>query len=124
MYQTGHYVGTTSQFQPISFDVANGEIDNVTSGDVNASCSPAYHLYGGNLDITRWTLGSDGSFDIDWSGPGTVGTFPATFHSAFTGRIQGGIASGTIKQDTNFEAYSVGYQCSSGLVTWTATLSP
>jgi uncharacterized protein with FMN-binding domain len=124
VYQDGHYVGTTSQFQPISFDVTSGQIQNVTSGDVNESCNPPTNLYGGNVDVPQYTLNADGTFDVDWSGNGTVGaSFPSTFHNVVTGRVQGGIASGTIKEDTSFEEYGKGYICSSGLVTWTATLA-
>jgi hypothetical protein len=123
-YQTGHYVGTTSQFQPISFDVTTGQIQNMTTGDVNESCSPQTNIYGNHLNIPQYTLNADGSFDVEWSAQGTIGTFPANYHTVVTGRVQGGIASGTIKIDNSFDAYSVGYVCSSGLVTWTASLSP
>lgn len=123
VYQTGHYVGTTSQFQPISFDITAGQIQNVTSGDINESCSPQTNIYGNHLSIPQYPLNADGSFDDEWSGQGTIGTFPANYHTVVAGRVQGGLASGTIKIDNSFDAYSVGYVCSSGLVTWTATLS-
>ena len=133
VYLTGHYVGTTSQYQPISFDVAQGEIQNMTSGDINASCSPSFSLSGGNLDVPSLSINGDGSFGTSWTYTGTLtetrggnagasATYTET--NMLAGRVQGGIASGTVKEDSSFELFSVGYVCSSGLVTWTATLTP
>jgi hypothetical protein len=131
-FETGHYVGTTSQFQPISFDVTTSGLQNVTSGDVNGSCNPQFNLYGGNLDIPSWPINPDGSFTVKWSYSGAVtvtggrqsgqtGTEQGT--TDFEGRVQGAIAAGTLKEDSTIELASVGYVCSSGLVTWSATLS-
>jgi hypothetical protein len=124
-YESGHFVGTTSQFQPISFDVVAGGIQNLDTGDVNQSCNPPFNLYGGNFQGFSLQLNADGSFQYQSSSSGFVGgSFPATDSYLLTGRVQGGIASGTLKEDTSFDRYSVGYVCSSGLVTWTTTLTP
>lgn len=128
VFQSGHYVGTTSQFQPISFDVADGQIENVTSGDVNGSCNPQFDLFGGQLNIPQWPINGDGSFNVTWSYTGTLtsnsgGSAPYNATTVFTGHVQGASASGTLREDSNFDLYSVGYVCSSGLLTWTATLS-
>ena len=125
VYQTGHYVGSTSQFQPISFDVVAGEIQNLNTGDINQSCHPSFSLYGGNFQNFSVQLNADGSFQYQSSSSGFVGgSFTATDNYMLSGRVQGGIASGTLQEGTSFDRYSVGYVCSSGLVTWTATLGP
>ena len=129
VYQTGHYVGTTSQYQPISFDVTNGQIQNVTSGDINSECSPAAHVSGGNLNISYWSIGSDGSVNATWSWNSTISdssgqTAPEQGTTTFTAHIQGAVAAGTVRDDYSFDLFSVGYVCSSGLVTWNASLAP
>ena len=133
VYQTGHYVGTTSQFQPISFDVILGQIQNVKSGDINSSCNPQFNGYGGNLNITWWAIDADGSVNASWSwnstlsitgGPNAGTSFPEQGTTTFTAHVQGASAAGTVREDFSFDAFSVGYVCSSGLVTWNATLAP
>lgn len=133
LYQTGHYVGTTSQYQPISFDVIRGQIQNGKSGDINASCNPGFSTYGNTLDLTWWTIDADGSVNASWSwtstmsitgGPNAGSSFPEQGTTTFSAHIQGATAAGTIRKDFSFDAFSVGYVCSSGLVTWTATLAP
>jgi hypothetical protein len=56
---------------------------------------------------------------------GTVGgTVAANEHNLIEGRIQGGIASGMLKEDTSFTwTNGTAYSCTSGVVTWTATLT-
>ena len=132
-FESGHYVGTTSQFQPISFAVTALGIQNVTSGDVNGSCNPQFNLYGGNLDISSMAINTDGSFHLSWSWSDTVTVTGGPQHgqagsqqgtTSFDGRVQDAVAAGTLREDSTIDLASVGYACSSDLVTWTASLSP
>jgi hypothetical protein len=124
-----YYVGTTSQFESISFDVGLNGIRNFSVPNVNAGCTPSSHLYGGQLSVPSWPINSDGSFRLAWSGTSTV-TYsgyppsPTTFQNLIEGHVQSSIAAGDFKEDTQYAFNGTSYSCTSRTVTWTATLSP
>jgi len=121
--QDGHYVGTTSNVTPISFDVSlsGTRLTNITSGQINVSCTPFYPLEGGGFsgggDLP---IAADGSFsDTNPSfDAGTIDGVSAVGHSSIQGVVtSSGTASGTINQGLSWGIYV----CDSGVVTWTAT---
>ena len=123
--QDGHYVGTTSDVTPISFDVslAGTRLTNFTTGQINVSCTPFVPLQGGGYSGGGGSIAADGSFlfvapSFD---AGTINGFPAVGHSSIQGVISpSGSASGTLNEGFSFGPYV----CDSGLVTWTAALTP
>jgi hypothetical protein len=121
----GHYEGQTSQDETFAFDVtADGRgLVNLTTGQINESCTPPGNLSGGNIGPVAETfpVALDGSFTISGGGPLTVGGVPAVDKIVIAGRIADGTASGTLRDDTSLSLAGVSYACSSGDQTWTAT---
>jgi hypothetical protein len=121
---SGHYAGRTSQNEVINFEVSGFTLRNLTTGQVNQSCNPPLNLYGGNLSVSQSNINTDGSFKIEWSATGTVGPVPANHHTVIEGHFSGATVAGTLKVDTSFTwTDGVGCSCTSGLVSWTASLA-
>jgi hypothetical protein len=120
--QDGHYVGTTSDVTPITFDVSSAgtHLTNITTGQINVSCTPFYPLQGGGFSGGGDLLiAADGSFsETDPSyDAGTIDGVPAVGHSSIQGVVStSGTASGTINEGLSWGIYV----CDSGVVTWTA----
>ncbi len=112
---------TTFEFDVVS----NGSgVANLVSGQVNQGCTPAFHLYGGQISLGTYVIpvAADGSFGVSWSSGGTVGSVAATGHTSITGHLSGATAVGNLEETTNFTwTNGVAYACGSGLQTWTAT---
>ena len=130
--QSGHYQGSTSQNEAISFDVtADGtSIVRLSTGQVNESCTPDGSLYGGNLSDWTAPITAAGMFAISRAGTGTVGSSPSTDQTDITGRFSGALAQGTLVVRTAFVIDTTGqygggavtsYSCTSNLQTWQAT---
>jgi subtilisin family serine protease len=123
----GHYVGSTADHELWAFDIGAGGLSlaNLQTGQINESCTPPdYYLSGG--DITEpgpFTVNRDGSFSINLTESLQVGGDAGTDVIAITGRISGGIASGTYRVDTSFSDNGTAYSCTTGNQTWTATLA-
>jgi hypothetical protein len=122
--QPGHYHGTTSQLETIDMDVTSDgrTVTNIHTGQINQGCTPPGHLFGGGISMATRTLGSDGSFVVDFPASGSFsdGT-QYTAHYNLTGRFSGSTATGTLTVTTNFTANGTAYSCGSGQQTWTAT---
>jgi hypothetical protein len=121
---TGHYTGTTSQNEAFNFDVAGFSLTNLRTGQVNESCDPPFYIYGNYTTVGQAAINPDLSFRVEWSAPGSVGSAAARFHKVIEGHFNGAIAAGNLKIDTTF-IWTDGtyYTCSSGPVSWTATLT-
>jgi hypothetical protein len=123
--QTGHYKGVTSQNETIDFDVtADGRsVTNLKTGQINQGCTPPFNLYGGRIDLGTYLMfiSRDGSFGVEYSGTGTIGTAPAQGRASLTGHFSGPVAVGNLQRTTTFTNGGVAYSCGSGLQTWTAT---
>jgi hypothetical protein len=122
----GHYKGLTSQMTTFEFDVTlNGRgVANLVTGQVNQGCTPAFHLWGGQINLGSYVIpiANDGSFAVSWSGSGTVGSAPATGRTSITGHLSGATAVGNLEETTNFTwTGGVAYACGSGLQNWTVT---
>jgi hypothetical protein len=123
--QPGHYAGTTSQNEQITFDVVSGglQLANLYVSQVNENCTPAAYLYGGTLQVASWPISVDGSFTISWSGAGTVGPSASNFQATIQGRFNGSIAAGTLRTSTSYtDSGGTYHTCGSDLVSWTAAL--
>jgi hypothetical protein len=115
----GHYAGASAQNTKVSFDV-NGDgltFNNVSIEQVNGSCDPPAYTYGGPWTITgRLPIHPDRSFTITvMFKDGGTGVFQGSFDGA-------GNASGTFKFDFQITDNGRVFNCSSGLVSWTARL--
>jgi hypothetical protein len=120
----GHYEGRSSQNEIFNFDVtADGRgLTNLQTGQVNQSCDPPAHLSGGNVTAPGpYQVALDGTFTLSGTFTGTVGGSISTNTLTVAGRISGGTASGTFREDTTFTSSGAGFKCSSGDQTWTAT---
>jgi hypothetical protein len=120
-------VGSTADHENWSFDINSGglALENLQTGQINESCTPAdYYLSGGNLSLGGpYPVARDGSFTINASFSSMVDSDPSTVTVNITGRISGGIASGTYKVNTAFTDQGTAYNCSTGNQTWSATLT-
>jgi hypothetical protein len=118
----GHYSGRTSQNETFDFDVSGFSLLNLRTGQVNQSCTPPFNIWGNYTTATRAPISSDGSFHIEWSGPGAVGGQPANYHTTIDGHFSGSLAAGTLKIESSFTGSDGIFRtCTSGLVTWTAS---
>jgi hypothetical protein len=123
--QPGHYAGTTAQNEPWAFDVtADGRgVTNLTSGDINESCSPGGSLYGGRLNLRNtYPIAADQTFTIDLAASGTInGIYPYTGRLLINGKFSGNGATGTYVETTSFTIGSINFSCSSNQQSWTVT---
>jgi hypothetical protein len=120
----GHYEGRSSQNEIFNFDVtADGRgLTNLQTGQVNQSCDPPAHLSGGNVTARGpYQVALDGTVTFSGTFTGTVGGSVSTNTLTVAGRISGGTASGTFREDTTFTSNGAAFKCSSGDQTWTAT---
>jgi hypothetical protein len=128
--QPGHYAGTTSQNEAWSFDVTpDGRgVTNLTSGQVNTSCSIAGQTIGstsgGNIHLTGTIpIAQNGSFSatVNFTG-GTIGGIPITSDVLnVAGQFSNNSASGTWNEKFSFPYQGYQIDCTSGDQTWTAT---
>lgn len=123
LVKPGRYVGTTSQNEPISFEISkDGRTITSIRFTRNESCQPADgpSLYG-NWWMPNATIGSDSRFSSVWSGGTTAG---GSANSRIDGRMDSlGNASGSFSVSETFPSNGTVFQCSSGNVLWTARLS-
>lgn len=120
----GHYEGRSSQNEIFNFDVTvDGRgLTNLQTGQVNQSCDPPAYLSGGNVTAPGpYQVALDGTFAFGGTFTGTVGTSISTNTLTVAGRVSGGTASGTFREDTTFTSNGAAFTCSSGDQTWTAT---
>ena len=124
----GHYVGKTADNEAWAFDVSADGLSsaNLQTGQMNESCNPPnYYLYGGQLSFKGpFAIARDGSFTINTTLSDTVGSSAATDIVAITGRTADGVANGTYRKDTSYSTNGIGYSCSTGNQTWTASRTP
>src|SRR5262249_21572234 len=100
-------------------------VNNFSTGQINAGCTPPLHVAGGNGNHGGASLiAADGTFTIDFDYTGTVGGSPSTGHFTITGHISGTTAQGTMRNTFTFTVSGVPDACESGLITWTATRTP
>lgn len=130
----GHYKGITSQNELIEFDVIDAGnpsacqlatvcVTNLHTGQVNQSCTPPFNLYWGYIDFGSYKIpvNYDGSFGVESSGPGTVGTVAANGYVKVTGSFSASLAAGTLERKTEFTwTDGVHYSCGAA-PSWTAT---
>jgi hypothetical protein len=89
---------------------------------MNESCSPPAYLSGGNLRLRGpFPVAADGSFTINVTLTGSVGGAPLTAKVNITGKVSGGAASGTYREDDSFTYNGTPYGCTTGDQTWSAT---
>jgi hypothetical protein len=123
--QAGHYKGTSSQLTDFEFDVTSdgSAVTHLVTGQINESCNLGATLYGGNLNSGSGTIPIDpsGSFKLDATISGTVGSDPSMDHLVITGNFSGATASGTLLVTTSFTDQGTAYSCTSNPQTWTAT---
>jgi hypothetical protein len=124
--QSGHYKGTDSQNELIEFDVntTRDGVQNFSTGQINAGCTPPLHLAGGNVQGGSAEIAADSSFKIDFDYPSTIGGNPYTGHVTITGHFSGTTATGTMRNTLSFTLDGIQYSCESGLLNWTATRTP
>ncbi len=119
----GRYVGTTSQNEPISFEVSSdGRTITNLRFNRNASCQPAGWIsLSGNWWMPNTTIGSDSRFSSIWSGGTSAG---GNANSRIDGRVDSlGNASGSFTVNQTHPYNGTTFQCTSGNVLWTARLS-
>ena len=124
----GSYKGATQNGNYVFFNVTGARtLTGFRVNDLPESCSPGgIHLTGG-VDWTKstFTIGSDGSFRAtgNWTGSRVTGDAEWTAWSAeLVGKIDGSSASGTVTVRDELNYKGTHYSCSSGGVTWTATV--
>jgi len=127
---TGSYSGKTADNEVWGFQVvSNGGVEqvvNLKTGQMNESCNPPdYYLYGGNLSLQGpYALDSQGGFTIDVSYPNTVGSSASSDSAHITGHITTtGVAAGTYQKNTQFSTNGISYNCSTGVQSWTGSLT-
>jgi hypothetical protein len=122
----GHYKGTDSQNELIEFDVnASGDgVQNFSTGQINAGCTPPLHLGGGNVQGGSARIEADSTFKIDFDYTSTIGGNPYAGHVTITGHFSGTTSTGAMRNTLSFTLYGVQYSCESGMLTWTATRTP
>jgi hypothetical protein len=126
----GHYKGLSSQLTTFEFDViANGNaVTNLTTGQVNAGCTPPFGLSGGEIHLGTYVMpiASDATFGVDYNSGGTIsggtinGTIQYTGRTTITGHFSGPTAIGTLQVSLAFTYSGTAYACGSGLQTWSA----
>jgi hypothetical protein len=84
------------------------------------ACSPGGTL-NDHVEMDEVPIGSDGSFSKTAQQTGLIAHVPATFTYTFTGRFSGTNASGSIREDITYSNGTT-YTCTTGLLSWTATL--
>jgi hypothetical protein len=120
----GHYAGKTADNELFAFDITSDGVGltNLQTGQLNESCDPPAYLSGGNINTKGpFPVALDGSFTITLQGSTTVSGNAGNYKTVITGRVSGGIASGTYRDDTSFTANGQGYSCTTGNQTWTAS---
>lgn len=120
----GHYQGTTADNELWAFDIGSDglSLSNLQTGQINESCSPPAYLSGGNFRLRGpYPVATDGSFTINATLTGTVGGAPYTGKVTITGKVSGGAASGTYREDDSFTYAGTPYSCTTGDQTWNAT---
>lgn len=114
----GHYAGTTTQGEPLSFDVVDGgafltcltfKVDSCAPDDIGLSDEP--------ITITgAFPIGGGGHFGDTVIGDGIKAVIDGTVRTA-------GTASGTLLVDLVVLHDGTDVECSSGDVRWTARAS-
>ena len=121
----GHYQGTTSQNEAWNFDVTpdGAGLVNLTTGQINESCTPPSYLSGGNLTFGayRIIIAANGSFSVTVAIPGNVGGAPSQATVKITGQFSNGLAIGTFLETDSFTYQGTAYTCTSNPQTWTAS---
>jgi hypothetical protein len=120
VFQAGHYKGQTSQNENFEFDVVSDVYSGVRglkTGQINLGCTPPAHTI---------PLASDGSFSYDQKYQSSISfedgtTRPTQDEAIITGHISGAVAVGSLLLHTIFANAGTGWDCGSGLQTWTAT---
>ena len=126
--RAGSYAGVSSQNENVTFDVRPGGValTRFRINSVNQSCQPPdLASIFGPLDYRAavFPIARRGTFVAPYAGPGKVSGYAATFDIRTTGRFSGRTASGTTRFDMEFtDASGTALTCSSGRVTWTASL--
>jgi len=121
----GHYQGRTSQNEAWNFDVTpdGTGLVNLTTGQINESCTPPSYLSGGNLNFGayRINIAANGSFSVTVTLPGNVGGAPSHATVKITGQFSNGLAIGTFVETETFTYQGTAYGCTSNPQTWTAS---
>lgn len=123
----GSYKGATQNGNYVFFTVTGAR--TVTGFRINSlpeTCSP-YGEVTGSVDWTKntFSIRTDGSFRAtgSWTGSDVDGDVVWTARSAeLNGKIEGGSASGTVIVKDELTYKGTHMTCSSGIVTWTATV--
>jgi len=124
----GAFSGTSSQNERVTFRVPAGgkTLTSFRINSLNQSCDPANHVATfGPLDYGTavYPLSQQGAFTASYVGPGTIGGYSAKFQISTRGKVVGRSASGTARFDLSFtDMDGTLYHCTSGDVTWTATI--
>lgn len=120
----GTYCGSTSQGMPLCFDVAVGD----TSAErvigrmqlsVQADCEPIRQLERSfGVETAGAVVKSDGSFVA----PAFVAGFASTLEGTFDPSLPSAVGSLSVRFTE--EQDGIGYECDSGVVSWTASTPP
>lgn len=113
--QDGHYVGTTTQGEPLAFDVVGGGAYLTCLTFKVDSCPPS------EITLTDEPITITGVFPIDPDGRVGHTVTGDGIRAVIAGKVtSAGTASGTLRVDFIVPQEGVGVECSSGEVRWTA----
>lgn len=123
----GSYKGATQNGDYVFFSVTgNRTLTGFRVNNIKETCSPGGYLTG-TIDWTQniWTIGADGTFAAQgsWTGSQVQGDYEWTAWSARVfGRFTGASVNGTLTVSDELKYRGQPYKCSSGEITWAATL--
>lgn len=120
----GTYCGSTSQGMPLCFEVAVGNtsaerVIGRIQFSVQADCEPIRQLERSfEVQTARAVVKSDGSFVAPAFVTGFASTLEGTFDTSLPSAV------GSLRVRFTEEEDGVGYECDSGVVSWTASTPP
>jgi len=126
----GEYEGITRNGDYVFFTVSGDRtITAFRLNDINEDCTPPGRIEGAiDFGQTTFTIGTDGSFtgESSWTGSEVDGDFELTSE---TSKVAGHFDTATsvsgivnLSDEFNYQSKARHYQCSSGDLTWTASL--
>jgi RTX calcium-binding nonapeptide repeat (4 copies) len=126
----GTWKGQTQNGNFVFFTVtSNRAVTAMRINDLPEDCNGGLRITGGeNFGDSTFTIGDDGAFSASgkWDGSNIQGDVTWThWDASIKGRFDSATsASGTIVENYRLTYKGSAYQCSSGTISWTATLQP
>jgi hypothetical protein len=114
----GSYSGSSSQGDSVSFYVAadNKHVQDVAVSLVGLSCTPG-KTFDDQLAISEIAIGANGAFSASTSQDGVLFGAPAHFTYTFSGHFTGASATGTFRENIDYDN-GTAFTCTSDTQTW------